>query len=228
MPFLHHSSMQVNVYKKAAKLFQDNQNDDISAIALIICHVYSKTYEQVNNMHPTTFTKYVVKIQNKIKALSKRPFYRKQILLTDAKKITFGQFVDLMHFYPQGEIEAIQLIAATILKKRTEVFKDAARLEKINVNRLLSDYNKFNTSFKNLIDSYKGLFEVQDEEEEPVERRPMTNNFMQKYGWIYSATELMKLTGKQLNETFDLNIVEALNYLSYLKAHANYMKELNK
>jgi hypothetical protein len=220
--------MQVHIYKKAAKIFEQEQGDDITQMALLICHLFRLSYEQVNNMHPKQFTKYINKLTKAFSNCNKRPFYRKAILLTDAKQITFGQFVDLMHFYPQGEIEAMELISATILKKRTEVFKDAARLEKINVNRILEDYNNFNNSFKELIDSYKGLFEIDESEDVEEDVKPANNSFMQKYGWIYSATELMKLTGKQLNEIFDLNIVEALNYLSYLKAHANYMKELNR
>jgi hypothetical protein len=220
--------MQVHVYKKAAKLFQDNQSDDIVTMALLICHVYGKTYEQVNNMHPTTFTKYVAKLQHKFTSVSKRPFYRKRLLITDAKKISFGQFVDLMHFYPQGEIEAMHLIAATILKKRKDVFKDAEKIDKLNVNRILSDYNKFNTLFKELIDSYKGLFEIDEEQEEEQPQRISGSNFMEKYGWVYSATQLKDLIGKPLEDVFKMSIVEALNYLSYLKAHAYHMKEVNK
>jgi hypothetical protein len=219
--------MQVHVYKKAAKIFQEQQGDDITQMALLICHVFNKTYEQVNNMHPTTFTKYVAKLQKKFTSISKRPFYRKQLLITDAKQITFGQFVDLMHFYPQGEIEGMHLIAATILKKRKDVFKDAEKIDKLNVNRILSDYNKFNLSFKDLIDSYKGLFEIDDEQEEQPQRMS-GSNFMQKYGWVYSATQLKELIGKPLEDVFKMNVVEGLNYLSYLKAYAYHMKEVNR
>jgi hypothetical protein len=122
----------------------------------------------------------------------------------------------------------MHFITATLLKKKTDVFKDAERLDKMNVNRVLYDYKKFNQSFKELIESYAGLFELPENDEENEPAPIAKSNFMNRYGWIFSATEIAKHEGIELQKAFELNVIHALNTLSYLKAYSYYLKEASK
>jgi hypothetical protein len=53
--------------------------------------------------------------------------------------------------------------------------------------------------------------------------------FNERYGWIYSATQLRDHEGIPLEQVYDLNLIRALNGLAYIKAHeAHQEKQMKK
>jgi hypothetical protein len=70
-----------------------------------------------------------------------------------------------------------------------------------------------------------------DEDGEDIEGdEPEKDNdpFNERYGWIYSATQLRDHEGIPLEQVYDLNLVRALNGLAYLKSFDAHQKELIK
>jgi hypothetical protein len=65
--------------------------------------------------------------------------------------------------------------------------------------------------------SYHSLFETRDPEdiEEPEHG---ADGFTATYGWIYNTKSVSEHEGIKLEEAFELNVVQFLNDLSYLKA----------
>ena len=85
---------------------------------------------------------------------------------------------------------------------------------------------KFLEVFKTFNESYKGLFGIEDIEEEDL--KPISNTFNDQYGWIYSAKKVAELEGITLEKAFDLPIIQAFNDLAYLKAHQEYESDILK
>lgn len=168
-----------------------------------------------------------VPIEKHIKKLNKR-IDTKQGLLSlklevDASKITLGQFIECQHWLKSDPILNIHLIAASILKKRKEHKKDADKILKVDIKKVHDKVYQFIESFKDLIESYAGLFE-QEEVEEPKKKHV----FPERYGWMYSTKEVADYEGIKLNDAYDINIIQALNAMSYLKSKASYEKWQSK
>ena len=145
----------------------------------------------------------------------------------DISKVTLGQYIEVQHFVAKGQIENLHLVAGSICKKgeQDHVTRSNAIL-KLPFLKVLWNVVKFLEEFKKLNENYKGLFGIEDIEEE--EYKPVTNGFNQQYGWIYSAKKVAEFEGITLEKAFDLPIIQALNDLSYLKALQEYETEINK
>ena len=89
---------------------------------------------------------------------------------------------------------------------------------------------QFVESFNALVLRYAGLFDIELDEDgnvvegEKVEVAP----FLKRYGWIFSATQIAQLKGITLDKAFEVNVVEAFNYLGYLKAKQKYDEDQAK
>lgn len=53
------------------------------------------------------------------------------------------------------------------------------------------------------------------------------SDFDKYYGWIYNTKQVAEFEGVNLEQAFDLNIMQALNDLCYLKAKKNTMANIN-
>ena len=56
----------------------------------------------------------------------------------------------------------------------------------------------------------------------------LLEEFTKEFGWIHSAVKVRETTGYDMDRVFDMNIVEFLNYLVYIKSWANIQNAINK
>jgi hypothetical protein len=221
--------MTLAQYQRIAA-FWDTKNDEITQIALVVCDIYNLSYDQVNNMNPKKFIKLSKKIERLFLKVNKRPLLFKLDLQTDATKINLGQFIEVQHFLKMGEVDSIHLVGASIWESEKGHKEKAEILLNKNIRYVLQDFSTFLISYADLLNSYKGLFETEEqdiEDEEPAKvEKP--HPFIDQYGWIYSATKIAEHLGINLDEAFKLPVIQAFNTLSYLKSYQSYQKHINK
>lgn len=219
--------MKLSQYQRIVS-FWDAENDEVTQVALIICDLFDLSYEDVDKMAPKKFIRLSKKVERLFSKLNKKPFFSRIKFTTDARKINFGQFIEVQHFMKQGEIDAMHLISATIWKDNRDHVTKASILLNLNVRRFLNDYTSFLKSFSDLLKSYEGLFEVEqsEEEEDAIVEKPHV--FIEQYGWIYSAKQIAEHEGISLDQAFELPILQAFNTLAYLKSFQSYQKYINK
>lgn len=205
--------------------------DTVEQLAMVLMHVYGYTYEQVDSMNKFKFMMKVEKLRQAVE--KKEPWYPWRVRFQeDATKITFGQFIECQYWLQQGELPlVIDLIAASILTKRTSHKADVDRINNLPIHHVLAPVTRFVQSLESLIQSYKGLFGKDDpieeaEEEEAVPQGPDFGNsshpFIEQYGWIFSATTVAAHEGIKLEEAYNLPVVQALNDMSYLKSKRKF------
>jgi hypothetical protein len=76
--------------------------------------------------------------------------------------------------------------------------------------------------------NFKGLFGNGDDEEQEdnnVGSRSVGKSFMRSYGWIYQSKLIADFEGLKINEVYDLETLQCLNTLAYLKAKASFDRE---
>lgn len=100
----------------------------------------------------------------------------------------------------------------------------------------------FSKSVSDLDKGFSSLFEVEDEEddEEGDEQGDegedsglsgtdrIIAEFTREYGWFHSAVKVREVTGYKIDEVFDLNIIEFLNWLMYIRSWSNVELAINK
>jgi hypothetical protein len=52
--------------------------------------------------------------------------------------------------------------------------------------------------------------------------------FTEQFGWIHSAVKVRETTGYTIDQVFDLNVVEFLNWLIYIRSWSNVELAINK
>jgi hypothetical protein len=219
--------MTLSQYQRIAA-FWDSDNDEVTQVALIICDMHNLSYDEVDTMEPKKFIKLSKQVERSFYKLDKKPFFSRMKFTTDATKINLGQFIEVQHFMKQGEIDAMHLISSSIWQDKRDHATKAEILLDINVRYVLKDFTLFLLSFSNLIKSYKGLFEVEQVEEEEEGKMEKPHSFIEQYGWIYSAKQIAEHEGISLDKAFELPILQAFNTLAYLKSFQSYQKYLNK
>jgi len=210
--------------------FWNSENDEVTQIALIVCDLYNLSYDEVNNMAPRKFLKISKKVEKSFIGIDKKPLFSRIKLNVDAFSITLGQFIEVQHFLKLGEIDSMHLVAASIWKDTREHKVKAEILLNKNIRYVLKDISAFLLSFASLLDSYKGLFEaeeqnIEDEEDAKVEK---PHPFIEQYGWIYSAKQVAEHEGITLDKAFELPVLQAFNTLAYLKSYQSYQKHISK
>ncbi len=77
---------------------------------------------------------------------------------------------------------------------------------------------------------YKGLFgsENDDDRENEGAMQPSGSRFMQYFGWQYSTKLIADHENIKVEEAYAKSTIEALNILSYLKAKADFDRELHR
>lgn len=215
--------MLLRDYQRVAALYSEEQ-DEITNVALLICDLFNKSHEEVNNFSKVKFLWYTWRITRKFNKVEKRPWWSWLKFETDATKITFGQFIETQHFVKLGEIDSINLVAATILKGKKQHNRKADFLLKCDVRHSLWAVKTYLESFQKLVESYAGLFETDSE----VDTMEKPHPFVEQYGWIYSATRVAEHERITLDSAFDLPVIQALNVLAYLKSYQSYQKKMNE
>lgn len=210
--------MTVGQYQRIYEI-QETTLDNIERLALIICFLFDKSAQEVDDMPSKKFLKYADRVQKEL-IIKDQPGVELEI---DATKITLGQFIECQHWLKSDPIEVIHLIAASIkegIKNHTE---DAELFIKSNIGLIYNQVSLFVQSFHDLISSYKGLFGDQDQND-----TDKPHVFIEQYGWIFSAKQVAEHEGINLDQAFDLPIIQALNDLAYLKSKQAYDRYLMK
>jgi len=215
--------MTVREYQRIQEI-QATTLDDIDRVALIVCELFNLSAEYVDNLSSLKFLKYADKATKLLQA--KEPFFNQIRIETDASKITLGQFIECITWLKNDVAQSLHLLAASLTfnfknfdhQYRANIFLD------VPAGAIVNQVNTFVQSFEALILSYKGLFEVEDQEEEPEKPHP----FIDQFGWIFSAKQVAEHEVITLDKSFDLPIIQALNVLCYLKSKQSYDKWQSK
>ena len=100
----------------------------------------------------------------------------------------------------------------------------------------------FSSSVHAINVSFSALFEMDDEEDieegeehgsedEDTERNGtdgIIRKFTEEWGWIHSAMKVREATGLNINEVYEMNVIEFLNYLLYVRSWANVQYAMDK
>jgi hypothetical protein len=209
----------------------ESDMEEIDKVLYIITFLAKSTEAVINKIDLRTFNRLQIALKKRMEELAKKGESCDHIkgyeFNYDISKVTLGQYIEVQHFAGQGQIENLHLIGASICKKGDEDHITRSEgVQKLPVLKVLWNVVRFLEMIKKLNEGYKGLFGIEDLEED--EYKPLTNGFNEKYGWIHSAKKVSEFEGITLEKAFDLPIVQALNDLSYLKALQEYEHEINK
>lgn len=220
--------MTVEQFQKIHEI-NNTTPDTVERLGWIVCDVFNYTQEEVNQMKPIKFLWLVNRLERKINAKPSK-FYRNK-LNEDAATITLGQFIECQHWLKNDVVQSMDLVAASILFKRTDHAKDAAKARKMSYKNVYPSVLKFVESFNALILNFKWLFDIQEHEvedtDEPIKAEAL-HPFIENYAWIFSAREVATHEGITLDQAFNLPVIQALNALSYLKSKQDYDKKQAK
>jgi hypothetical protein len=208
--------------------------DETERLAMIVCELFGLTPEQVDGLSGKAFIKYVSKMNKMLNTDFKKPFYSRLKLKKDAKHLTFGEFIELQHWLKKDAIEVLHLVSATlIIKKNKQHDTLANKVLKLNVKHILNDCLSFIESLQGFMKLYKGLFEIEDNNDEDFnefdkKEKLKSHPFVERYGWIFSAKQVADHNCISLNEAYELPVIQALNDLSYLKSKQDYETKMSK
>lgn len=217
-----------------------NSNSDLSELDKVlfcVCAVYDYTPFQLDNMNWKRVKKMIAKITNIFsQPLNPKPLNRigRFRMQYDFNKINFGQYVELAFFIDirkDDPIQAAHYCLASVARKWWRVKHTSEGHKKRADYFLTKSIEEVSGSFKALVEAYDnfnkeysflfGLGQT-DDGEEKREQDP----FNRRYGWTFSAEEVMKYQGVTLEDTYGLPVREALGSLQYLKAKGEYMEKL--
>ncbi len=223
--------MKLYQYQRLAG-FYDPENDEIQMISLLICDYFGLELNDIYSMDAKKFIRYTKKIIKIFNQVNKKPFWVRMKFQTDAKKITLGQFIEVQHFLKDGQSESLHLVGASIWDDKRDHVHKSELISNMPANYVLNDIMKFINSFNDLINSYKGLFEIQDETEsdddDEIKTYEEPHEFISKFGWFFSAKQIAEHEGIKLEDAYNLPIIQALNDLAYLKSEQSYKNKKNK
>jgi hypothetical protein len=218
------------------------QEMSIKTIAILT----NKTEQQIQDMSEKQF----LKIAHKIKFLQKQ-FDVKHVdyiyangkrfkCQYDVKRMPAGRYIETKHF-AASFTENLHRLAATMVipQKRNwlgiwvdQPYDPSSHEEYANdmltapITDVLGSVVFFLSSVQALDKSFKGLFDLGDDEDED-EQATVGNSvsgFMQRFGWIYQASIVAEHEKIKLEDVYDLMTIQFLNDLSYLKAKAEHDK----
>lgn len=196
--------------------------DTIERVAWMICEIYGFLPNEVDDMAKESFVKFSERLNSEIKTDDR--WYNTVHIETEAKAITFGQFIETSFWLKNGVIESMQLVSASLLRKWTGNHYDATHyILQQPIWAIYDQVGVYVQSLGELVKSYGGLFGTEDEGEQ---EKP--HIFIEQYGWLYSAKQVADYEGIPLDKAYDLPVIQALNDLSYLKAKQVFDKYLNK
>lgn len=212
----------------------ETQPDDLDRLAFVVCLLWGMSEEEVDNMGARKFLKCAAKVQRLFDSKPSVPWWRYRVsnkFITDATKITFGQFIEVQHWVKSGVVYNMHLLAASIHKGNQPHHEKAEGMLERPAPVVMLAVGKFMESFDALVKSYAGLFELNTPVVDEDGDKPMKEQhhaFLDQYGWIFSATKVADHEGIKLEDAFNLPVVQALNDMSYLKSKQKYEEWLAK
>lgn len=214
--------MKVSDYQKLYDILESVDIDETDKAAYCICYVLGKKPNKVDNYSKARFNYNWVRTQYKLQFAQKPLLFGKKPN-TDATKITYGQFAEIMHWTKGGIIEQMHMIHATMLNTPNHKLQ-ADKSLKTNVRKVLPYVLEFMQSFDALLSRYKKLF-TPDKVAGDDGKHDKPHPFVEQYGWIFSATRLADHNRIKLDEAYRLPIVQALNDLSFLKSLSQFEEQ---
>jgi hypothetical protein len=197
--------------------------DTVERVAWMICEVFGKSQQEVDDMSKEQFLRYTNRLNKEIQ--TKDRWYNWVHLETDASKITFGQFIETSFWLKSHPTEVLHLVSASLLRKWSGDHHAATEyILSLEIWQIHDQIQTYIESLNKLIKSYSGLFGLGEQNEEEEKPHP----FIEKYGWLFSAKQVADYEGIPLDKVYDLPVIQALNDLSYLKAKQNFDKWLSK
>ena len=164
--------------------------------------------------------------------------------LIDLNKMTLGEFIDLEHFFVDGPMKNLSIILAILYRKK-EVLNSAFHQDVFeeygdyiyhrqpifeeamigDVYGVIPSYMKFR---KDLFDSYEGLFDdsdvddEMDEDMDVISRAEFAKNnskekLLKKWGWDMLIFKLSNNDATRVDKVYKMNIIMAFNILSMQK-----------
>lgn len=152
-------------------------------------------------------------------------------IVGDARNITFGQYVDVTTFmnYDGGVIGNIHLMLASLCKSDIKHNDLADVFLQQNFFRSFGFMLGFLRSYDDLNKSYSRLFNISDDNDDTNIDDKKDTSFHNRWGWVYNAEMLRDFFKIDLKSVWDLNVIEALNGLAYLKDKSLHEKaEIDK
>lgn len=195
--------------------------DDISHMALIACSLYGYSEDYVDNMKPTKALKLFKKVGKQVARCEKPYLFFTHKMQIDAFKLTFGQFIEINHWLKGGEIESYHLIAASAIGSDNHKIL-ADKILHQDVRRILLPVRKLLHSYAELLAAYSNLFEIEKVESEG-ESEP-SHPFIEQYGWLFTAKQVSEHLGLNVNDVYNIGIIEAFNTMAYLKTFNQYQE----
>ncbi len=205
------------------------EQDDIDKLAYSVCCIWDKTPEEVNEWSSKKFLRYADRVTKTFSGTPPRSWFEAKVE-TDARRITYGQFVEVMYFLQNGMIPNLHNIAASIMVSAEDHAVKAQNVLGMPITKILHPVGQFLESWEGLIRSYSGLFETEaniDGDGERVKKED-PHPFIDQYGWIFSATKLAEHERVKLDEVWGIGVIQALNGLAYLKSKSKYEEWLAK
>ena len=159
----------------------------------------------------------------------------------DIRKMPAARYIESKHF-DQDRISNLHKLAAcmTIPQKRNwlgmwvdDTYDAGKHSEYADdmlaapITAVLGSVVFFLSSIQQLDKEFKGLFDKGDDDEgdDQISGRENIHPFMRNYGWIYQAKLVAEHEGIILEKAFDLNTLQFLNNLAYIKAKNEYDRE---
>lgn len=208
--------MTVLQFQNIGKLEAENTIDHIG---YAICELYNLTPKQVDDLPRFMQLLLAGRVAKQLSKVRKPKWFAPDFI-EHAEQITFGQFVEVNEWMKRGADDCLHMIAASILVERGNHKEDAAKMQRLNIRKVLPAVENFLQSYFDLTLQYAGLFESNSSEEEGEEAHPFITNF----GWMFTAKEVANYLGVTVNEAYKINIIEALNVMAYLKTHNEYLE----
>lgn len=209
----------------------ESEMDQVDKMLFSMAFLVGKTEQEFDKINKLKFAQLQRQLKQRFEHLNMQGEEIEQIknfkFNFDIRKVTLGQFIEVQHFYKGNYLNNLHLIAASFSTcDNLSHVERADKILKLPMLPVLYNVKKFIEVIKKLSEEYRGLFGIEDMEEE--ELKPLTNGFNDQYGWIYSAQKIAEFERIKLDEAYDLPIIQAFNDLAFLKAHQEYEAEINK
>lgn len=229
------SKISVEMYQYINDI-NDSEMEETDKLLMTLTALTGKTEKQLDKLGTSKwgmfrFTMLVNKLRKRLNVLAKKGKPVKRLkgfrFIQDVEQLTFGKYIEIQHFFKQGQVESLHLVAASMCENEDANHQQRAdRILQLpflpifwTVIDMLEQLSVFNKE-------YKGLLGIDEETDE--ELIPEKNKFNDRYGWIYSAKKVADFENITLDAAFDLPVRHAFNDLAYLKELSNYEYELNK
>lgn len=220
-------------FQRIDLLKQNRDLDDLDIMLFSICEIYGMTEYELDNAGEKAHK--LISTVSKVFSAPFKPVCKHRIgkyrLQFDPAKWTYGQFVELMFFLKQRIQHGHYVLASisTALWKKYDAENHRKRAEFFQqvpitvvtgcINRLIENLEQFKKE-------YSALFGLPEEQE--AGQSVSMSRFSERYGWIYSATQLAEYERIPLEEVYQMPLRQALNNLVYLKELAKYQIEQAK